>query len=192
MCETAIKTGSFEPIMGQILVLGSRATPKSLSRGMYYTSNKNGNIIWEILDVAFPDDKVNLQNLQSQYIDLFDKREDVSFIRGAMLDRLKEIGVGFSDVLFECESTSSRDNDIKNAVINPNLKDICSATSIVLLNGKTAAKLFKREIKKQGWNVNYLVMSSTSCTPGRNVKPKEERIKEWASVLKRVQRRAIH
>lgn len=49
MNKEVIKTGSFESIAGKILILGSRATANSLRRGMYYTSDESGNIIWDIL-----------------------------------------------------------------------------------------------------------------------------------------------
>ena len=64
MNKEVIKTGCFESIPGKILILGSRATFNSLKRGMYYTSDESGNIIWDILDDAFSDIHANFKNLQ--------------------------------------------------------------------------------------------------------------------------------
>ena len=57
-------------------------------------------------------------------------------------------GIGLSDVLFKCESKSSLDSDIRNGVLNPNLQKLCSEAAVILLNGSTAGKMFKKEYKK--------------------------------------------
>lgn len=184
MNKKTIKTSSFESIQGKILILGSRATINSLKRGMYYTSDEDGNIIWEMLDTAFSDKHTNFKELQHRFIELFDTGEDTSNIKMQMINLLSNCNVGLSDVLFECESCDSLDSSIKNGIVNPNLEELCLNADVVLLNGSTAGKIFKKEIKKWGNIINYVIMPSTSQTPGRYVKSKTTRINEWSSVIK--------
>ncbi len=185
MNNKLIKTGSFKSIKGKILILGSRATTNSLNRGMYYTSNKKGNIIWDVLDAAFSDKHTNFKELQLKIIELYDLGEDTSNIKKQMIDLLSSCNVGLSDVFFECESADSLDTSIKNGVVNPDLEKLCIEADVVLLNGSMAGKVFKQEMKKWKNNINYIVMPSTSETPGRFVKPKKERIKEWSVTIKK-------
>ena len=176
-------TGSFEPIEGKILILGSRATLKSLKRGMYYTSNKNGNIFWEVLDEAFKEGKTNFKELQEILINTFDKDGNVDSIIVKMKAMLRKIDVGLSDVLFECDSTDSLDSSIKNGVVNPNLYELCKKANVVLLNGTKAGSEFKKAIKNWDVKVNYKIMPSTSSMQGKHVKPKAEKIRLWIEAI---------
>lgn len=184
MDKEIIKTGSFESIPGKILILGSRATAKSLKHGMYYTSNKNGNIIWDVLDYTFASKHTNFKELQLKLIEQFNHGEDISGTKKQMIDLLEECNVGLSDVLFECESENSLDSSIRNGVVNPNLESLCLNADIVLLNGSKAGMLFKKEIKKWKNKPIFFIMPSTSNMQGKNVKSKDERIKEWSGVIK--------
>ena len=185
MNKEVIKTGSFESIPGKILILGSRATFNSLRRGMYYTSDESGNIIWDILDDAFSDIHANFKDLQHQLINLFDSGKDTTGIKKQMINLLAKCNIGLSDVLFECESTDSLDTSIQNGVVNPKLEALCANADVVLLNGGTAANFFRKESKKWKRTINFFVMPSTSNTPGRYVKPKNTRIEEWSEMIRR-------
>ena len=188
-----IKTGAFEPIPGKFLILGSRATYKSLKREFFYTScktdDKNANIIWQILDFAFYDGKPVLRALIDNYIDEFDKgscsNSKTASIKKEIISLLHKNGIGLSDVIFECESSSSLDNDIYNLVPSPHLDRLVKESTVVLLNGTKAGQIFKKLICQGDIisTVRYIVLPSTSRTPGKNVKKIEERINIWKNAF---------
>lgn len=156
-----------------------------IMRGMFYTSSKNGNAIWEMLDYAFSDKHTNFKELQGQYIDGFKANKDTSIIKKQIINLLNECAIGFSDVICECEAIDSSDGSITKAVINPELESLCINADVVLLNGSTAGKLFKKECKKWNRDITYFVMPSTSNAQGRYVKPKNVRIEEWSNMIKK-------
>ena len=186
-----IKTGSFKPIPGRILILGSRATLKSLKRGMFYTSTlpNTGNLIWQILDYSLFDGEPRFCNLVTEYISCFDtlgaSDKKTTKLKDDIVALLNATGIGLSDVIVECESKTSLDNDIHNAVINPDIEELVADSEIVILNGSKAYSEFNKLMRKGviSSKTNYVQASSTSMMSGKYVQPPEKRKEEWKKII---------
>lgn len=123
-----------------VLVLGTFPSEKSREKKSYYANN--GNRFWKVvcdyIGIGVPDsyeDRINLLNQE---------------------------GIALWDLIESCEIKGSKDSSIKNPTFN-DLKDLLDKTKIdlIILNGKTALKLFKEHYK--GLSIDYVVVPHTSA-----------------------------
>ena len=159
---------SFEPVVDantRVLVLGTVPGEESLRRGQYYANPANQ--LWRIIYALF----------DARPAPAYEQK--ISFIR--------EHGVGLWDVLREAERAGSLDSAIRGEVANdfrPLLEDYPNIRCLAF-NGGKSAKLFRRHIKYQlPQNLQRIVLPSTSPTPGLYVKNYEEKLEDWAILLR--------
>lgn len=115
----------FDPYFGNdsvVLILGSFPSVKSREQNFYYGHRQNRfwKIIAEFFDETVP-------------VSVEDKK--------SLLARNK---LALWDIVTECEIIGSQDNTIKNYDVAdiPELLTLCPSINKILLNGKTAAKIF--------------------------------------------------
>lgn len=119
-----------------VLILGSFPSVKSREQGFYYAHPQNR--FWQVLKIIYNEDIKNKK------------------------DFLKKHNIALFDVCASCEIKGSSDASIKNVVPNDITKIIKESNiKIIILNGKTATKLFKKYIK----NVNIKTISLPSTSP---------------------------
>lgn len=125
----------------EILILGSFPSIKSREAMFYYAHPQNR--FWKILE-----------NIYQEEIN--DKTEF-----------LLKHHIALWDVIKECEINQSSDNSIKNVQVN-NLDEIINKTKIkkILLNGKTAYKLYIKYLKN---NIDIDAFSLPSTSPANAV-----------------------
>lgn len=166
--ENNIKVFSLDPIIdanSQILILGSMPGKESLAKKQYYGNPRNHfwKIICSILKLEVPSD------YQTK------------------VEMLKEHKIALWDVIHECERIGSLDSDIKNEEPN-NFEDFFKAyphIKFVGFNGSKAFNVFKKNIGLDILaDLDFKRLSSTSPTPGKNVKSYEEKVEDW-SILKK-------
>lgn len=158
---------SFEPIVNEkskVLVLGTMPGQESLRQRKYY-ANPN-NQFWKIIHDTFGcipeleyEEKVNF--LLARRIALWDVLD--SCLREGALD---------------INITEGKPNDIACFLDKyPNIE-------YIFFNGTSAQKLFKKYFSQKFNTIHkYILLPSTSSTPGRNVKPYDLKLLEWKSML---------
>ena len=107
----------------KVLILGSFPSVKSREEGFYYAHPQNR--FWKVLASIFEEEIV-------------DKKEF-----------LKQHKIALFDVCASCEIKGSSDASIKEVVPN-NIKEILEESAIqhIILNGKTASKLYQKYMKE--------------------------------------------
>lgn len=154
---------SFPPIMGttpKILILGSMPGQKSLEENQYYAHPQN--LFWSIIQHTFG----------CPVGSAYDSR----------IECLVKNHIALWDVIGSCHREGSLDSAIKNAQVNPILQLVKEKPSIrtIVLNGKTASKIFYKEFPKWDYT-NICVLPSTS--PANASIPRTEKIKQWEEAL---------
>ena len=119
----------------KVLILGSFPSVKSREEGFYYAHPQNR--FWKVLASIFEEEIV-------------DKKEF-----------LKQHKIALFDVCASCEIKGSSDVSIKEVVPN-NIKEILEESAIqhIILNGKTASKLYQKYMKEI--KVPSITLPSTS------------------------------
>lgn len=117
----------FTPIVSQsstVLILGSIPSPVSCEKGFYYMHPRNR--FWRVIEYV----------------------TDKEFVRKSTEEKIRtlhECGIGLYDVIAECDMTDASDASVKNvryADVYSLLKE--SSVKLIALNGKRAAKEFKK------------------------------------------------
>ncbi|MDF9408289.1 DNA-deoxyinosine glycosylase [Pelotomaculum isophthalicicum JI] len=158
---------SFNPIVdnrSKVLILGTMPGPESLRQNQYYANanNKFWNIIYEIFG-RIPD-----LEYEKKVIFLLNRR------------------IALWDVLDSCSREGALDANITNGKPNNflNFFEKYSNIEYVFFNGTSAYKLFKKYSKQDFNNIRkYIILPSTSPTPGRYVKPYKIKLSEWITLL---------
>lgn len=158
---------SFDPIVdcrSKVLVLGTMPGPESLRLSQYYANPNNQfwNILYEIFG-CIPDLE-------------YEKR--ISFL-------LKK-RIALWDVLDSCSREGALDTSITNGRPNDfsSFFEKYPVIEYVFFNGTSAHKQFKKFFKEKFNKVcKYIILPSTSPTPGRNVKPYNLKLLEWKRIL---------
>ena len=134
----------------KVLILGSLPSVKSREEGFYYAHPQNR--FWKVLASIFEEEIV-------------DKKEF-----------LKQHKIALFDVCASCEIKGSSDASIKEVVPN-NIKEILEESAIqhIILNGKTASKLYQKYMKEI--KVPSITLPSTS--PANASFSLEKLIKEY-------------
>ncbi len=156
---------SFEPVWQpecRVLVLGSSPGVASLQAQRYYAHPRNA--FWPIMGRLFGFDP----GLE------YDQR----------LECLKAAGVALWDVAHLCERPGSLDANIRQHSVEPNdidwlvrqLPDL----QLIVFNGGTAERLYKRHFKSQH-AVQRLLMPSTS--PAHAALSLEQKAERWQTLL---------
>jgi len=148
----------------KVLILGSMPGNVSLAKGEYYGNRNNHfwSIMFAILGVKEP---------PTEYAD--------------KVKCLTSNGVALWDVLARCEREGSLDSAIQREIPNDfsRLFGDYPSISLVVFNGTKARDLWRRYVVlDQCDHLDFKTMPSTSPTPGRNVKPLDEKIKEWMMI----------
>jgi hypoxanthine-DNA glycosylase len=132
---------------------------ESLSKGQYYAHHRNQ--FWRIMS------------------SILKVPETLNYDRKIAI--LQEHGIALWDVLAHCERKGSLDSAIEKEIPNdieslisqyPNIRNIC-------FNGGKAENFFHNHVKVIIQGITYIKLSSTSPTPGKNVKSLDEKILEW-------------
>jgi len=154
----------------RILILGSLPGDESLEAEQYYANP--GNHFWRILSKIY---QVSVeQDYESRLVFLSDR------------------GIALWDVLQSAKRYGSRDSAIKSPVVN-DLEDFIRKhpqITAIGLNGTKASKEFKKHwdsscvVSERGIHVHSL--PSSSSTPGRYVKPFDEKVQHWLNFFKPV------
>lgn len=156
----------FEAIVGdqpEILILGTMPSVKSIEEAFYYAHPRNG--FWPIL------------------ADYFQLPIDTIAQKRALIEQSR---LALWDVLQACERSGSLDSAIRQPIANDfsALFEAYPTLRWVLLNGKTAEKLFKQFVlSKQSLpeNVNIAVLPSTSPANAQMTLEKKKAI--WHQTL---------
>lgn len=154
---------SFPPIIGKqpkILILGSMPGRKSLAETQYYAHPQN--LFWPIIQSVFG----------CPFISSYDSR----------IECLVKNHIALWDVIGSCHREGSLDSAITDAKSNPILQLVKANPTIhtIVLNGKTAAKIFYKEFPH--WKCTKIhVLPSTS--PANASIPRAEKIRQWEEVL---------
>jgi hypoxanthine-DNA glycosylase len=148
-----------EPIYdsnSRILILGSFPSVKSREEGFFYGHPQNR--FWRVIAAVF-EDEVPANVPQKR-------------------DFLLRNRVALWDVIASCEITGSSDASIRNVQVN-DLSRILNTADIrnIYVNGKTAEKLFKKNIKAY----NATVLPSTS--PANAAWSLERLTEEWRRLI---------
>ena len=148
-----------EPIYdsnSRILILGSFPSVKSREEGFFYGHPQNR--FWRVIAAVFED--------------------EVPATVPKKRDFLLRNRVALWDVIASCEITGSSDASIRNVQVN-DLSRILNTADIrnIYVNGKTAEKLFKRNIK----TYSATVLPSTS--PANAAWSLERLTEEWRRLI---------
>ena len=170
---------SFAPVAGQcpkILVLGSVPGQASMKAVQYYAHPRNA--FWPITVATIQNSPINLP--QAHAID-YETR----------LTMACEHGLALWDVLSFCKRPGSLDNQIERTseVANPIVEWLTLHPSVmrVCFNGKTAAALFRRHIKKEfeatvpPQQIEFVTLPSTS--PAMASLTPEQKLNQWCAAL---------
>ncbi len=163
--RSVYKLHSFAPIVtprSRILILGSMPSVMSLEKNQYYGNPQNQ--FWKIIYAVFGCDA------SDHYHD------KITF--------LKKNTIALWDLIESCERIGSSDAAIKN--VRPNavraLLEEHRAIAVVLFNGQTAEKIFKKNIGLDAAPaVTFHVLPSTS--PANAVKY-EVKFEKWRNVIR--------
>lgn len=138
---------------------------QSLAKQQYYGNPRNH--FWSILGALLG------QELPAQY------EQRIALLQSA--------NIGLWDVIQSCERKGSLDAAIRNEVPNDFEAMFARYPQItaILFNGGKSYDVFKKHI---GFHVlqnrDYVKLPSTSPIPGKNIKTFEQKIDEWATLLK--------
>lgn len=156
----------FEPIISgnsEILILGTIPSVVSIEKDEYYGNPRNQfwKIIYSILEVE----------------------EETEYSK--KIEFLLKNKIALWDVLSQANRIGSLDSAIKNEKPNeieslietyPNIKKI-------IFNGSKSEQLFKRYFKELYINNRCIRVSSSSPTPGKNVKSLDEKKIQWREAI---------
>ena len=150
-----------------ILILGTLPGPESDKRKEYYADH--GNKFWAFIYSIF----------QTPMDYKYDQR----------CDFLLKHRIALWDVLESAERVGASDNTITNEIPNDLNKFIIEHPQIkrFLLHGTKAYNNFKQYNKHLYYTFPNIRVPSTSSTPGKYVKPLNERKKIWKVALSSVQ-----
>lgn len=159
---------SFTPIINEnseILILGTMPSIISLQEQHYYANPNNQfwNIVYYILNSEMQNDYEQRYNL------LLDNK------------------IALWDVLSYANRKGSLDSSIKDELPNniPELLDEYPNIQTIILNGSAAEKYFKKYFKQLLNSKKCIRVSSSSPTPGKNVKSLNEKKIEWKEAIKK-------
>ncbi len=124
----------------EIIILGSFPSLKSRAAGFYYAHPQNR--FWRVLKKVY----------NTEF------RDDIESKKAF----LKKYKIALFDVCAACVITKSSDASIKQIIPN-DIKQIISKTNIkkIYINGKTAAKIYDKYLKKD-INIEVIYLPSTS------------------------------
>ena len=166
---------SFAPLLGntlRILVLGTMPGRQSLQRQQYYAHPRNA--LWPILCALATGDRPSYTVHQRLG---YDERCEL----------VTDAGFGLWDVLASCERPGSLDGNIVRASEVPNdipaLLDRHPETQLVVCNGRTAEKLFKRHIHKQLTIPVLPVVCLPSTSPAMAALSLQNKFERWREAL---------
>lgn len=151
-----------DPVCGpdaRILILGSFPSVKSREMGFYYghPQNRFWRVLAAVYDAPVP--------------------ETVPERRAFLLEH----GVALWDVIRSCEITGSSDASIKNAVVNDLPGLLCQAPiRRILLNGQTAANLYKKYAAAE---INLPATTLPSTSPANAAWTLPRLIEAWRNAL---------
>ena len=155
----------FEPVWDascRVLVLGTFPSVKSRENAFYYGHPQNR--FWSMLGLLFHEMPPR---------EIAEKREF-----------LLRHHIALWDVIKGCDIEGSADSSIRGAIPNdlPSLLDKCPI-SLILLNGKTAEKIFLKHW--EGLPVRYIVLPSTS--PANAACSMQRLTDAWGKALKEME-----
>ncbi len=161
--ETAVH--SLAPIISQesrILILGTLPGEKSISIDQYYADPRNQ--FWRIIYNVY--DEIDIDNQYEHRVEFLLKRE-----------------LAIWDILKIANRQGSLDKNIQNELLNdiPKLLKQYPNIQCIILAGKKATKLFEKYYPNIG--VKTVSLPSTSATPGKYVKPIDEKIQLWKNAI---------
>jgi hypoxanthine-DNA glycosylase len=157
---------SFSPIIDQrarTLILGTMPGKESLSKGQYYAHPRNQ--FWRIMS------------------SILKVPETLNYDQKTAI--LQEHGIALWDVLAHCERKGSLDSAIKKEIPN-NIETLIREyhdIRKICFNGGKAKIFFHKHGNVIIDGITYIKLSSTSPTPGKNVKSLEEKMLEWKKVI---------
>lgn len=157
---------SFEPIINknsEILILGTMPSTISLEEDKYYANTNNQ--FWDIIYSIF---NSKIHN---------DYKQRCEFL----LDNK----IALWDVLKYADREGNLDNAIKNEKPNDISELLKEFTNIrtIIFNGSAAERYFKKYFRFLYTYKKCLRVSSSSPTPGKNVKSISEKKLEWKIVI---------
>lgn len=143
----------------KILILGSFPSVKSREEGFFYGNPKNR--FWKVLSEIFGGGDLNT---------VADKKEFLFANKIALYD-----------VIYSCEIEGSSDSSIKN-VKAADIDKILSESKIrvILLNGKTAGRLYEKYIRPEN-GISYKILPSSS--PANAAYKYRDILKEWKAAF---------
>ena len=155
------KLRSFPPVVSRkckLLILGTMPGVASLAKRQYYGNPRNA--FWEFI--------FNLtgENAGDDYL--------------AKKNILLRYGIALWDVLKTCERQGSLDSGIRCEKPNSFRKFFARYPNIhaVFFNGTPARQFYKKHVGFHD-GIRFFVLPSTSPTPGKYNKSKEEKLKAW-------------
>ena len=165
MTPASLHLTGLPPVSGpdpRVLILGSFPSRLSLGRGEYFANPRNR--FWPLVEA------------------LFGIRADLSY--GPRIRLLTSCGIALWDVIASCQREGSGDMAIKDPVMNdiPGFLRAHPSIYLIVLNGGTAGRLFRRTIRKGiRPNVTVITLPSTSPANARFTPPKL--IEKWRVIL---------
>jgi double-stranded uracil-DNA glycosylase len=168
--NTLLTKNSLDPFISstsRTLILGTAPGRLSLELRRYYASPNNS--FWSILERIYD--------------------EGIGQAYEAKLAFLENNHLALWDVLKAFEREGSLGSSFKQITCNDFSPFLKSHPSIryIAFNCSKAQKMFKRYVQQNigenGQHIKYIILPSTSSTPGRYVKSFDKKVQEWA-VLK--------
>ena len=158
----------FQPIISEnseILILGTIPSVISIEKDEYYGNPRNHfwKIMYSILEVE----------------------EETEYSK--KVEILLENKIALWDVLSQADRIGSLDSAIKNERPNDlvSLIEIYPNIKKIIFNGTKSEQLFKRYFKEL-YSINRCIrVSSSSPTPGKNVKSLDEKKIQWKEVIRK-------
>jgi TDG/mug DNA glycosylase family protein len=146
----------------RILVLGSFPSRLSLERGEYFANPRNR--FWSVVE------------------SLFGIPPDLPYQERARL--LSSRGIALWDVVASCEREGSGDAAIREPVVNdiPEFLRVHPSIRVVVLNGRTAGRLFHRHIRA-GIRPEITVMTLPSTSPANARFNLPRLVEKWRAIL---------
>lgn len=161
------KLKGFDPIINEnseILILGTFPGIESLESKQYYANPRNQ--FWDIIYSIYNTNELSNYDERCQFL----------------LDN----NIAVWDVLKYVFRKGSTDKSIKDEVPSeiPELLEKYSNIHTIIFNGSKAEKYFKKYFRHLYNSMNCKRVSSTSPTPGRNVRSLSEKKLEWNQAIK--------
>lgn len=146
----------------EILILGSLPSVKSREQGFYYGHPRNR--FWRMFLRIFGEERT-LENIE-------EKKRFLAKHRLALYD-----------VIYSCEIRGSSDSSIRN-VIPADIREIMQSSQVsrILLNGKTAAGLFR---KYQGGEYQDIMWELPSTSPANAAMSLDALVERWQQAVTR-------